>query len=175
MVDMFVESVRVSATGLQRVVVLKEKEGERYLLIWVGTPEAGAIALSMQGVAVARPMTHDLLKSVIEAMGGKVTRILINDLVDNTFYARIMLDIDGRTVEVDARPSDSIALALRTQSTISVDERVLSEAGITPNAENKKTEDGEEDLSIFRDFINSLGTDESSPPDRPGKRPGPLS
>jgi bifunctional DNase/RNase len=119
-------------------------------------------------------MTHDLLKSVIEAMGGKVTRILINDLVDNTFYARILVDVDGRTVEVDARPSDSIALALRTQATIFVDERVLTEAGITPSTETKKSEGGEEDLSIFRDFINSLGTDESSPPDI-GTRPGPLS
>ncbi len=132
----------------------------------------------MQGVAVARPMTHDLLKNVIEAMGGKVNRILINDLVDNTFYARILVDVDGRTVEIDARPSDSIALALRTQSIIYVDERVLSEAGITPSPDAKKGEPGsggEEDLSIFRDFINSLGTDESSPPDLPGKRPGPLS
>ena len=86
MVEMFVESVRVSTSGMQRVVVLKEKDSDRYLLIWVGTPEAGAIALSMQGVAVARPMTHDLLRSVIEAMGGKVRSILINDLVENTFY-----------------------------------------------------------------------------------------
>ena len=122
MVEMIVESVRVSTSGQQRVVVLKEKESERYLLIWVGTPEAGAIALSMQGVAVARPMTHDLLKNMIEAMGGQVRRILVNDLVDNTFYARIIVDVDGKTMEIDARPSDAIALALRTQSAIFVDE-----------------------------------------------------
>jgi bifunctional DNase/RNase len=161
MVEMIVESVRVSTSGMQRVVVLKEKESDRYLLIWVGTPEAGAIALSMQGVAVSRPMTHDLLRNVIEAMGGKVRRILVTELIENTFYARIVLDLDGRVVEVDARPSDSIALALRTQTNIFVSEKVLEEAGIRPSDEENKGSD--EDLSVFRDFINSLGTDESSP------------
>jgi bifunctional DNase/RNase len=166
MVEMIVESVRVSTSGMQRVVVLKEKENDRYLLIWVGTPEAGAIALSMQGVAVARPMTHDLLRNVIEAMGAKVRSILITELVDNTFYARIVLDVDGRTIEIDARPSDSIALALRTQTTILVDERVLDEAGLRPSDEDQKSPD--EDLSVFRDFVNSIGKNESSPPDLPG-------
>lgn len=168
MVEMFVESVRVSATGMQRVVVLKEKESERYLLIWVGTPEAGAIALSMQGVPVARPMTHDLLRNVIEAMGGKVRRILVNDLVDNTFFARIIVDVDGKTVEIDARPSDAIALALRTKSSIFVEERVLDEAGISAGGDDKSND--EEDLSVFRDFINTLGEDESSSSDPGGKR-----
>jgi uncharacterized protein len=168
MVEMFVESVRVSATGMQRVVVLKEKESERYLLIWVGTPEAGAIALSMQGVPVARPMTHDLLRNVIEAMGGTVRRILVNDLVDNTFFARIIVDVDSKPVEIDARPSDAIALALRTKSSIFVEERVLDEAGIAASSDEKGNE--EEDLSVFRDFINSLGEDESSSSDPGGKR-----
>jgi uncharacterized protein len=160
MVEMFVESVRVSASGMQRVVVLKEKESERYLLIWVGTPEAGAIALSMQGVPVARPMTHDLLRNVIEAMGGKVHRILVNDLADNTFYAGIIVDVDGKIVEIDARPSDAIALALRTQSPIFVEDKVLKEAGITASSTEAGNED--EDLSVFRDFVNSLSDDESS-------------
>lgn len=172
MVEMFVESVRVSTSGLQRVVVLKEKGSDRYLLIWVGTPEAGAIALSMQGIPVARPMTHDLLKSVIEAMGAKVRRILVTDMIDNTYYARIILDVDGRAVEVDARPSDSIALALRVQAPIFVAEKVLEEAGITAGSESEKSD--EEDLTIFRDFINSLGDDASSP-DPGGQRPSPLS
>ena len=169
MVEMSIESVRVSASGQQRVVVLKEKETDRYLLIWVGTPEAGAIALSMQGIAVARPMTHDLLKSVIEAMGASVKRILVTELVDNTFYARILIDVDGRTVEVDARPSDAIALALRMHATIFVNERVLEEAGISAGSESAKSE--AEDLSIFRDFINSLGVDDSAPPSEGGQRP----
>ena len=159
MVEMFVESVRVSTSGLQRVVVLKERDSDRYLLIWIGTPEAGAIALSMQGIAVARPMTHDLLKSVIEAMGGVVQSILVNDLIDNTFYARVIVEVDGRTIEVDARPSDAIALALRAHATIYVSEKVLDEAGITASSEEKT---GETDLSVFRDFINSLGRDEGT-------------
>jgi bifunctional DNase/RNase len=173
MVEMYVESVRVSTSGLQRVVVLKEKNSDRYLLIWVGTPEAGAIALSMQGIPVARPMTHDLLKNVIEAMGAKVRRILVTDLVDNTFYARIILDVDGKSVEVDSRPSDAIALALRVQSSIFVEEKVLDEAGITAGSESDKSDD--QDLTVFRDFINSLSDDASSP-DPGGKRPNnPLS
>ena len=172
MVEMMVESVRVSTSGMQRVVVLREKENDRYLLIWVGTPEAGAIALSMQGIAVARPLTHDLLRNVIEAMGARVRRILVNDLIDNTFYARILLDVDGKPVEIDARPSDAIALALRTQSTIFVDERVLDEAGIRPSAEDGQPDD--KDLSVFRDFINSLGSDETSP-GQGGQHTGPTS
>ncbi len=160
MVEMIVESVRVSASGVQRVVVLKAKEDDRYLLIWVGNPEAGAIALSMQNVAVARPMTHDLLRNVIEAMGGTVRQILVNDLVDNTYYARLIVDVDGRTIEIDSRPSDAIALALRTHATIYVDEKVLAEAGIRPSEDDKKSD--EQDLAVFRDFINSLGASDSS-------------
>ena len=177
MVEMFVESVRVSTSGLQRVVVLKEKESDRYLLIWVGTPEAGAIALSMQGIAVARPMTHDLLKSVIEAMGGTVRSILVNDLIDNTFYARIIVEVDGRTIEIDARPSDSIALALRTQARIYVAEKVLDEAGIVsgtlePGKSEEDSGESAQDLSVFRDFIDSLGKNE---PGQEGQPSNPLS
>ena len=161
MVEMIVESVRVSVSGFQRVVVLKEKDQERYLLIWVGTPEAGAIALALQGVPVARPLTHDLLKSVIESMGARVHSIFVNDLVDNTFYARLVLDVDGRSVEVDSRPSDAIALALRVHAPIFVAEKVLLEAGIVPDAE-AKTKEEEDKLQIFRDFINSLGQQDTS-------------
>lgn len=169
MIEMYVESVRVSTSGYQRVVVLKQKDTERYLLIWVGTPEAGAIALALQGVAVARPLTHDLLKNLIDSLGGAVQRVLVNDLIDNTFYARIVIDIDGKPVEVDSRPSDAIALALRVQVPILVDEHVLEEAGISADAE-AKTKEEEDKLSVFRDFINSLDKSEPDPeggPDRP--------
>ena len=168
MVEMIVESVRISASGVQRVVVLKSKEDDRYLLIWVGTPEASAIALSMQGVAVARPMTHDLLRNVVEALGGTVRQVLVNDLVDNTYYARLIVDVDGRTIEIDSRPSDAIALAVRTQATILVDEKVLAEAGIKPTDEGKKGD--EADLAVFRDFINSLGADDASSPEQGNDR-----
>ncbi len=160
MVEMIVESVRVSVSGFQRVVVLKEKESERYLLIWVGTPEAGAIALALQGVPVQRPLTHDLLKSVIETMGGRVRSIMVTDLLDNTFYARVVVDLDGRAVEIDSRPSDAIALALRSRAPIFVAEKVLLEAGIVPEAE-AKTKEEEDKLSVFRDFINSLGREDA--------------
>lgn len=168
MVEMIVDSVRVSASGMQRVVVLKGKEDDRYLLIWVGTPEASAIAISIQGVAVARPMTHDLLRNVIDALGGKVRQVLVNDLVDNTYFARLVVDVDGRVIEIDARPSDAIALALRTSATIFVNEKVLAEAGIKPTDEEKKG--NEQDLTVFRDFINSLGADDASSGEQGGDR-----
>jgi bifunctional DNase/RNase len=161
MVEMYVESIRVSMVGMQRVVVLKERTSERYLLIWIGNPEAGAIALALQGVPPPRPLTHDLLKAVIESLGARVVSIIVNDLVDNTFYARIMLEIDGHEVDVDARPSDAIALALRTQAPIYVSEKVLDEAGIVADSEPQNKEE-EDKLKIFRDFINSLGQDDAS-------------
>jgi len=168
MVEMTVESVRISASGVQRVVVLKAKEDDRYLLIWVGTPEASAIAISQQGVAVARPMTHDLLRNVITALGGTVRQVLVNDLVDNTYYARLIVDVDGRTIEIDSRPSDAIALALRSNASIYVDEKVLNEAGIRPAEDEKKND--EQDLGVFRDFINSLGASDTPPADPGGDR-----
>jgi len=157
-IEMVVDSIRVSVLGYQRVVVLKEKDQERYLLILVGSPEAGAIALALQGVTVARPLTHDLLKSAVEELGGRVRRIVVNDLIDNTFYALITVEQDGRRVEIDARPSDAIALALRVNAPIYVTEKVMDMAAITPQAESQSSEE-EDKLDIFRDYINKLDID----------------
>ncbi len=163
MIEMVVESIRVSLINYQRVVILKEKESDRYLPIWIGPAEADAIAIELQEVAVARPLTHDLLRSVIGALGAKVTSIVINDLASDTFYARIMLDANGRHVEIDSRPSDAVALAVRVKVPIYADETVLERAGIVLE---KETKDGEaagpvdeqeiERMSAFKDFINSL-------------------
>src|SRR5207248_5069534 len=97
----------------KRVVMLKEKSGSRFLPIWIAHFEADAIAIPMQNVPVSRPLTHDLLKGVIEQLGGKLTQVVINELADETFYAKLIVDAGGRHVEVDARPSDGIALAIR--------------------------------------------------------------
>src|SRR3972149_4050432 len=113
MIEMVVESIRVSLMNYQRVVILKEKLSDRYLPIWIGPAEADAIAVQLQGIAVARPLTHDLLRSVIDALGAKVNSIVVNDLNNDTFYARIILSVDGRQMEIDSRPSDAIALAVR--------------------------------------------------------------
>ncbi len=173
MIEMVVESVRVNLQTYQRVVVLKEKASDRYLPIWIGSNEADAIVIQLQNVAVPRPQTHDLLKSVILELGAKVTKIVVNDLADDVFYARILIDFDGRHVEVDSRPSDAIALAVRLKVPIFVEEAVLEKAAITldadaiegagERAETKPPEVKEEELkklSAFREFINTLDLDD---------------
>jgi hypothetical protein len=111
------------------IVLLKEKYGERTLMIWIGEPEAMAIAWSLAGEKPPRPLTHDLLKIFIDAFQAKVIKIGIMDLKDNTYYAKIFLETDGKAFAIDARPSDSIALALRTNSTIFVKDEIMTENG----------------------------------------------
>lgn len=157
MIETTIESIRVSLVTQHRVVILKELHNDRYLPIWIGPYEADAIALELQQVSVSRPLTHDLLRSVITELGATVTRVLVNDLRDDTFYARIVMDVSGRHAEVDSRPSDAIALAVRVKAPIFVEESVMDRAGVTLDGD--KIEGGqidEEKLAIFRDFVNSL-------------------
>ena len=166
MIEMTVESVRINLQTTQRVVILKATKQERYLLIWIAQAEAYAIAIELQGTSSPRPLTHDLLRNVINDLGAKIVSIVISDLIDDIFYARIILDVAGRHVEVDARPSDAIALAVRAKSPIYVEESVLERAGvalenseeaIAPTAESRKDREAEDDnLDAYRDFINSL-------------------
>ena len=169
MIEVTIDSVRVSLMSQHRVVVLKESDSERYLPIWIGPFEADAITIELQGVEVARPLTHDLLKRVISMLGAQVSHVIINDLQNDTFFARILLDVDGEEIEVDSRPSDAIALAVRTKAPIFVAEEVMERAGIVPEEdmsagiesagrkkEQKKGEEEEEDLEVFRDFIEGL-------------------
>jgi bifunctional DNase/RNase len=132
LVEMVVEAVGMSQIDDQPEVILKEKEGEVYLLISIGFLEAIAISVILEGVEVPRPLTPDLLCSVIDRTGAVVERIVINDLQNNTFYASITLKTDRARIEVDARPSDAIAVALRTRVPVYVDKAVLDEAGIQP-------------------------------------------
>jgi len=170
-VELTIESIRVSLMNYQRVVILKEKESDRYLPIWIGPAEADAIAVRLQEVAVARPLTHDLLRSIIDSFGASVDYVIVNDLSNDTFFARIMLQIDGRVMEIDSRPSDAIALAVRVQVPIYADESVLEKAGVKLDQEGQTLEaiTGEtreaatevspeelEKLSPFRDVIEGL-------------------
>ena len=132
MVEMTVESVRINLATQQRVVILKATKQERYLFIWIAYAEAYAIAVELQGTTSPRPLTHDLLKNVIEELHAKIESIIISDLVDEVYYARIVLDIDGRHVEIDSRPSDAIALAVRAKTPIYIEESVLERAGVVP-------------------------------------------
>lgn len=172
MIEMVIESIRVSLMNYQRVVILKEKESDRYLPIWIGPAEADAIAVRLQEVAVSRPLTHDLLRSIIDALGGSIQYIVVNDLANDTFYARIIMEVDGRSMEIDSRPSDAIALAVRVQVPIFAEEAVLDKAGVRLDQESVGEKAGEaeprtdvkpeelEKLSPFRDFIDSLDMDD---------------
>lgn len=139
MVEMTVESVRINLATQQRVVILKALRQERYLFIWIAHAEAYAIAIELQGASSPRPLTHDLLKNVITELGAKIMSVVISDLIDDIFYARIILDADGRHVEIDARPSDAIALAIRAKAPIYVEESVLERAGVTPETSEEQS------------------------------------
>lgn len=173
MVELTIESIRVSLMNYQRVVILKDKASDRYLPIWIGPAEADAIAVRLQEVSVARPLTHDLLRSVIDALGAQVSSVVVNDLANDTFYARIVLDVDGKSMEIDSRPSDAIALAVRVKAPIYAEDAVLEKAGVLLDKESdalppvsqtepvsKVAPEELEKMSAFRDFIESLDLDD---------------
>lgn len=171
MIEVNIDSIRVSLMSQHRVVVLKEVDAERYLPIWIGPFEADAITLQLQGVEVARPLTHDLLKGVIEKMGAKISHITVTELKNDTFFARIVMDVNGDSVEIDARPSDAIALAVRAKAPLFVADEVMENASIKPETtidtiDEEMAETGpvsaeeEEKLSVFRDFIDELDLDD---------------
>jgi bifunctional DNase/RNase len=151
--ELTVVGVRVELPTNQPIVLLKESAGDRYLPIWIGAVEATAIAFALQNVVTARPMTHDLMKDLLDGLGVGVRAVQIVDLQDGIYYANLVLD---NGVEVSARPSDSIALALRTGATIFADESVLAEAGI-PIADEQETE-----VEKFREFLDQISPEDFS-------------
>ena len=172
MIEMTVESIRMSPMNYQRVVLLREKEAERYLPIWIGPAEADAIAVKMHDVTVPRPLTHDLLRSVIDTLGATVTSIVVCDLRNDTFFAKIVLSVNGEALEVDSRPSDAIALAVRVNVPIYAEESVLDKAGIVLDKESGKlipfgheskekiSDEEMKKLSPFTDFIDTLNLED---------------
>ncbi|MDM8529556.1 bifunctional nuclease family protein [Anaerolineales bacterium HSG25] len=168
MIEVEIDSIRVSLMSQHRVVVLREADSNRYLPIWIGPFEADAITIQLQDVQVARPLTHDLLKSVIDKMGAKISHVMVSELKNDTFFARIVMDVEGKSTEIDARPSDAIALAVRVNVPLFVADKVMDIASIVPEASIEEleeeqepiTEEEQEKLSIFRDFINELDLDD---------------
>jgi bifunctional DNase/RNase len=157
MIKVSVDSVRVSMLSQHRVVVLKEEAEERYLPIWIGPFEADAITIGLQNVQMTRPLTHDLLRAVIDHMNASVSHIKVNNLRNDTFYAEIVVEQNGRTLTIDSRPSDAIALAVRVNVPIYVAEEVMDKAGIVPSdGESVVASEDEESLSAFRDFVDTL-------------------
>jgi len=175
MVEVVIDSVRVSLMSPQRVVVLRQKEVERYLPIWIGPYEAESITVALQEVEISRPLTHDLLKNLFTLFNGKILRVEIISLKDDVFYGNIVAEADGKTINVDSRPSDAIALAVRAHVPILVNQAVLDEAGIIPEkniqdgtpsepaekpAEGAEPQPGDEKrLDVFEDFLKKLGND----------------
>ena len=183
MLEMVIDSIRVSLMNYQRVVILRVKDSDRYLPIWIGSNEADAIALKLQDVSVARPLTHDLLGAVINSLGATVNHIVVSDLNNDTFYAKIVLQHNGSTTEVDSRPSDAIALAVRTEAPIYADDSVVDRAGVLMDQDTGKPippSDGEEgarpmreeelkSLSAFSDFIDTLNLEDLGGGEQPSE------
>ncbi|MGA8113169.1 MAG: bifunctional nuclease family protein [Actinocatenispora sp.] len=151
MQELSVVGVRVELPGNQPIVLLKEASGDRYLPIWIGAVEATAIAFEQQGVKPARPLTHDLLRDVLTALGSPLQLVEITELKDNVFYAELVI---GDGVRVSARPSDAIALALRVGATIRCAEQVLEDAGIVIPDEQ------EDEVEKFREFLDQVSPED---------------
>lgn len=184
MIEVQIDSVRVHLMTPQRLVVLKQKNSERYLPIWVGPYEAEAITVALQEVEMSRPLTHDLLNNVFGAFNARVARIEIVKLQNDIFYGNIIAEVNGKEVHIDSRPSDAIALSVRAHVPILVHPSVMEEAGIMP--EENLPEDGEKParsepaplseegsarLSVFEDFLGKLDLDNMDDEDKPDDEP----
>ena len=175
--EMQVDSIRVHMPSGQHVVILKDKAAERYLPIWIGIYEANAIALKITGITPERPITHDLMTNIFGDLGARMTSVEVSSLDSDVFYARIFIAVEGRTLDVDARPSDAIALAVRAEVPILVSDDVLDKAGVTPEGDNhENSEFPNAEPTIFKELVNSMELpDLGNPEDHPdifGRDPG---
>jgi hypothetical protein len=179
MIEVQIDSVRVHLMTPQRLVVLKQMDSERYLPIWVGPYEAEAITVALQEVEMVRPLTHDLLKNVFASFNARIERVEISALKSDIFYGNIIAEVDGKVINIDSRPSDAIALAIRAHVPILVGRAVMDAAGITPEPDiqdqtpppadeeltpSTPAAEGDERLSIFEDFLKKL--DDEDHPDK---------
>lgn len=171
MVEVVIDSVRVSLTNQQRIIILREVNQERYLPIWIGPFEAEAITISLQEIELARPQTHDLLRNIMKNLDARLLRVEVIDLQDDVFYGNLVLEANGNIINVDSRPSDALALAVRMHVPILVAKEIMENAGIIPerDLQSEAESDGEEGagdeiaedrLSIFEDFLQKLDPDE---------------
>ncbi len=162
LIEMTVDSIRVHMPTGQHVVILKEKEAERYLPIWIGINEANAIALRITGITPERPITHDLLANILSAVDCSVERVVVTSLANEVFYARILARVDSKRLEIDSRPCDAIAVAVRVGAGIFVAPDVLEKAGVLPEPDADRDtgemldEAVEERMAKVRDWVNEL-------------------
>ncbi len=171
MFEVVIDSVRVSLTNQQRIVVLREVNAERYLPIWIGPYEAESITIALQEIEVSRPQTHDLVKNLLNQLNARLLRVEVLSLKDDVFFGNLVIESNGQVVEIDSRPSDALAIAARTHAKILVSEEVMATAGIVPEEDIHEKEqqlddvspddfgdefESEERLSVFEDFLGSL-------------------
>jgi bifunctional DNase/RNase len=194
MVEVVIDSVRVSLTNQQRIVVLRESNTERYLPIWIGPYEAEAITIALQEIEVARPQTHDLLKNILTTLNARLLRIEVVSLKEDVFYGNLVVEVDGRTVFIDSRPSDALALAARAHVPILISREVMDSAGVMPEddlqnqraapptpppptaGDEPEVEGSSARLSVFEDFLQNLDLDnlenkEDDEPDEDNPKP----
>ena len=160
MVEMLIYGVSFDLVGKQPIVLLKTADGNKFLPIWIGHPEAAAILMKLQSQVPPRPMTHDLLSDVLEQLGAQVVRITVTELRENTFYAQITVAQDGGEIEIDSRPSDAIALAIRTEAPIFASDAVIEESAIEFEGEEVNEEQLEAEVSKFRNFLDEVTPDQ---------------
>jgi bifunctional DNase/RNase len=166
--EMSVYGVSFDMVGKQPIVLLKTQDGNKFLPIWIGHPEAAAILMKLQGSAPPRPMTHDLLTSILEQLEAEVVRITVTELRENTFYARITLIQDGQEIEIDSRPSDAIAIAVRADAKIFATDEVIEESGIEFEGDDEEAEAriarvselADLDPAEFRRFLDTVTPDQ---------------
>jgi hypothetical protein len=170
MIEVVIDSIRISLVSQHRIVLLREVDSDRQLPIWIGPCEADAITIELQDVKVARPLTPDLLKNVIAELGGTVSHVLIKELNESVFHARLFITLEGEQEprEIDCRPSDAIALAVRAKVPIFINEEVMEAAGVEPEQDLQETQAAAEEetadepgkLDVFSDFLDTLDFDD---------------
>lgn len=176
LIEVEIDSVRVSLTNQQRIVILKQVNEERYLPIWIGLYEAEAITIALQEIQVARPQTHDLLKTLIQSLNARLVQVEVISLSDDVFYGNLVLEINGSRRQIDCRPSDALALAARMQAPIMVSDDVMGNAGIVPEEdiseleseeldEESLGEDKDQNLEVFEEFLQNFDLDNTSSKD----------
>ena len=174
MIEVVIDSIRVSLMSQQRIVILREKDAERYLPIWIGIYEAESITIALQEVEVARPLTHDLLRNIFRDLEARIIQVEVTALRDDTFFGNIVVEQNGRTLNIDSRPSDALAVAVRAHVPILVSTQVMDVAGIIPEedlqeedaaegegpAKDTDAESAEDRLGVFSDFLEKLDLDD---------------
>jgi bifunctional DNase/RNase len=160
MQEMLIYGVSFDLVGKQPIVLLKTADGNKFLPIWIGHAEAAAILMKLQSQAAPRPMTHDLVSEMLQQLGAQIARVTVTELRENTFYAQITVTQDGQELEIDSRPSDAIALAIRAEAPIFAADQVIEESAIEFEGEDVDEEQLEAEVSRFRNFLDEVTPDQ---------------